>query len=202
MSDEDYRASVHEAGHCLVAHRHGRPVRTAMVTGASGPRVLTGCVRFADLPVSEEVLAGFDPSTQFLLWPPELRRRVESDISIDLAGDIAERLLSPTLGRTPDPVGVDALAALGVIASDADRSWTAQMTGRTWAPESTDAEAIAASLFLACGKDPDQVTGLLYWLTRATEAIIIAEEQAVRRLAMALMRHAVLGGDAVAACIG
>ena len=193
MSDRD---ALHEAGHLVVASVLGRKLYGATVN--PGTR-LAGCSLFASPdPIPAGDLAGVDvEDLPFVLWPASLRRNLEEQALISLAGPAAELALAgPVAGRVPDPVAV---LAAELVAGEADLAWAAQVVDE--APHPSDADSVAQAAFVAFGRDAGQAGPWISWLDAQARELVICHESLIRRLAGCLVASQVLGAAALEAII-
>lgn len=191
---------LHEAGHLVIAAVLGRAPLGATVD--AGTR-LAGCSLFsAPDPIPAAAVVDFDPEAPFIIWPGPVQRRLEADVMISLAGEIAELLLTgPAEGRVPDPgaeLAAEDLAGFQ-LAGVEDQTWAAAVVDEP--PMPSDRQAVTQAAFAAFGRDPVQSAAWTTWLASQTRALVIAHEATIRRLAAALDAHKVLGAEALTAVI-
>jgi hypothetical protein len=184
--------ALHEAAHCVVAVAVGREALSATV---SGGQVLDGCCRYT---TPEPIpLHALDVEAPFVLWPQAVRRRLETDALISLAGDIAEELLSePVAGRVADPAAV---VAAEMAASPADHAWAAVTVDSL--DSRPDSWCTARAVFAAVGRDAIAVAAWTAWLDCQARQLVIWREPVIRAVAAALDAHGTLGAEALAALI-
>lgn len=199
----DEETALHEAGHAVVADRLGRKI--TLVTVEPGEhqggacRYLPPLVRF-ELPRTVE--------SPLVTWSAALQRELASDVVIAMAGDFAVELFArrgTTPRRLPPSVTEQAAARLEALAADEPAAATpaelAEADGAVNSPLPSDDERIAEAAFAAHGRDLVRAAGWLHWLGAETRALLLADEQAVRRMAALLMKRGTIGEQAAAACL-
>lgn len=194
MKDDPTRLAIHEAAHAVVAIALGR--------GLSGPvsirpgKHFSG-IAFVDAPTLTAVpLLG----APVILLDPDLRKMVETEIVIHLAGPEAERFLfeKPRSSRRPvlpDEQAAERLARVLVLSPsesarlrEAEDSDEPRRSDEDWAHEL--AWALAGS---------NEVAHYLAWLREVTRHLLLSPSVARSVLAVAdeLAKHEVLPASAV-----
>jgi len=109
-----------------------------------------------------------------------------------MAGEVAAAVFRPTFGRTSDPVEVRAL----------DLAATGQAAALQDLPD-TDAVQVSKAVRFAFGSEhQDEAAAWLCWARAATKTLVVAHQDAIARVAGALLTFGVLDSDGVAAAIG
>ncbi len=190
----------HEAAHSVVANVFGWACGPVTVAGGSK---WAGCSLAAPPLV---VCGAFDADQPFCTWPPTLQHRIETDVIMRAAGDVAERLLwAPPLGRGPEPVIAvaaelaGALELAGAPPDEAEQRWAAAAVEDAAMP--SDAERIAEAARCAFVGDPAGCAAWLLYLERQCEQLVIRHSGQIRRLAAHLHERQVLSGDQVQALL-
>lgn len=189
---------LHESAHAMLGLLFGRKLKAV---SAHGGVEWAGCTIAEPVGVSAEALEQLDPDAEFILWPPEVRRRIESDLLYFAAGGTAEHVLSPQDGRVSEPVSIRAAAiaatlpaptaderaqVLKLVSSDAGRS---------------DAEHIAALASVAYPGDEFGQARWLAYMAAECEVLVLRHAAEINRLAAVVQELRVVHGAAAASVL-
>jgi len=188
--DDLARLAIHEASHIAVSSAFG--------DWAPGPAVATrdrGCYE----PVPPRVQAEpFDADLLPLVaWPADLRRFLEADVCISLAGQIGEGLFTGTpTGRVEGSV-VETAREIAELPppSTEDHAWAARKVADDLSL--SDVERVARSARIAFVGDPESRMVWLRFLELQTTRLLVANEAKVRHIGKVLANAGVLSAEAV-----
>jgi hypothetical protein len=194
---DELRTAWHEASHAVILLRL---TGTVPPTISIDPAVCFGSGRRPDF-------ADHDPDAPLCLANPDLRRLVEADIIVRLAGHEAERLALPVTARVQDPPEVVALARaaqppkvlelLDIIDAEPASSVLDLEAGALDDPRSDDAVALDLALRLAGMR----ANHYIVWCRVEAAALVGANLDAIRRLAAELLQRRIMGAAAILAIL-
>jgi len=178
-ADERYLMAVHETAHAAVAHVLRRPVGLVSIrpTAESGGFARHRCERIKP--------GTFRPELPTILMPARLRRTVESEIVISLAGQVAEILAGPPApgyrGLTDDERQAVA-ASRSLAALDPREESELHEIESTIDQQPTDSERASGLSYALAG---DEAAQHFSWM-RAVAMSVVASDR-VQRLIAALV---------------
>jgi hypothetical protein len=195
----DRRTCVHEAGHSVVASACGWTIGAVTVRPGT---VLAGCAAYRPPPVDPEQLRCLDAMRPLVLWPDSLRRRLEADVMVSLAGECAELMLSAlTTGRQPERITETVAAALEDMQPTAgEAEWAASIVDDDVAM-TDDAEHVLKSAWAAFGPDWRSARYWVDLLAAQTHAIVTAEAHKIMYVADLLGDTGLMSAAAMKAAI-
>ncbi len=210
MDDDRVRPAFHEAGHAVVAYKE-TGAKLGMVTIEPGTR-FAGCAEWwpVTVPPDDPAWSQLDVTAPFLLWPEPIRRWVELDVIVALAGEAAADVLAPRTGRLPASL-VEGAAGIAAALPEptaagrlprltaGERQYAAQMVSDPDAP--SDADKIAELARVAHGPDLASLAAWLVYLEAVTRALVQRHRQGIERLATELLKWGTLNGQAATAAI-
>ena len=198
MDDDDGWLATHEAGHSVVATLW--PGWTLRGVTISGGTYSAGCARVVPPLIPAADCAMVDFGAPFDTWPLAVRTFCEARYAISAAGTLAELMLTPRGTRRPLTVARDvpdlaadlpplepddAAALIAVVNSDGD----------------DDLTTIAKVSRFAFGTDLDARNAWAGHMETLTEGLILANREAIERLAAVLGQLRSMSGEAAAAVI-
>jgi hypothetical protein len=183
------RTSFHEAAHALVAYFLCQPIRYVSIR--PGETFLGVIVHGDRAPLDESAtrLIGLPGIVQ----PAKLRRRVEGDICVSLAGDIGERLTWLGTGYFAESADEPRAAALALEFSGLSRSDAEDLAARERDPTpiTLDEENATNKAYALAGEEGWQ---LLSYLRPVTKRIVWGYRETVAALADVLLEREVVSG--------
>jgi hypothetical protein len=196
--DDDGWLATHEAGHSVMATLW--PGWTLRGVTISGGTYSAGCARVVPPLIPAAACALVDFATPFDSWPEVVRRFCEARYVISAAGTLAEVMLAPFGSQRPLAIApaaalppadlppleaADAAALIAVVNSDGD----------------DDLTTIAKVSRFAYGTDLDARNAWAAHMEIVTEGLILANREAIERLAAVLGQLRSMSGEAAAAVI-
>jgi hypothetical protein len=190
----DYRRRLtahHEAGHAVAAHLLGR--RLELISIKPGRRHLGFAAnRAPPIHVAVEHVEGVPLTHQ----PEALRRAVETDVIVYLAGYLAEFLVEPQAPGQPIAPAEDIAAAREALSHLTPRD--VELLQRhedelARSDKSDDDLAHEIARLFADGKDESEA--LLCWLTVSARRLVVRNKRPIAALAERLLQDVVLPGE-------
>lgn len=190
------RTALHEAGHACAEVILGGAVEYASIRPG---RTFAGI----EVPAARDLIDvdGFAPwLPSVTLEPPALRVAVERQIIATLAGELAALYLAPLPARGwygPDDaaeIARQALVGLGPRIADL-------VVGHELREQPTDSDEVSAQSLASAFAGPEAGPYYVEWLRCEARELVTRYHAAIRRVADALERSAVLRGDQIAALV-
>jgi hypothetical protein len=189
-ADRDSEDCYHEAGHSVALWRLTGTVPPAV---SIAPAVCLG----RQLPD----FTGHDSAAPLCLAEPGLRRAVEVEVLVCLAGLAAGDMAAPLTGRLPDPPEVVALARTALSPEIRARldAIEAEPAGPVILDPRSDGAAAEDLLQNLVGL---RWTNYLPWCRSEAHALVHANAELIERLAGELLQRRYMSGAALAAFLG
>jgi hypothetical protein len=189
-SDDLRRTSYHESGHALAGWLYDRPL--AIVSIRPG-QFYTGVTRWES--ADRGWVDSFDPGLPALLEPTNVRKAIEREIVISLAGPIAGSLAVITTGYyEPAACEVEAEREAAGLAALTPRAQEL-VVALEGEPGGVQDEESARHLSHALTWDDNEAAMHLAWLRVTARNLVISRWYRVAALADVLLERRVLDGD-------
>ena len=193
---ELHRTCLHETGHVLMARAFGWDIGALTVTPG---RRWAGCADLQPVRFDLDIVAAIDTTGPVPAWPEEIRRRLEGDVMVLLAGETAEKVLTPaTEGRHPDTAAETAAATLATLppVSDDDKAWA--LTTVDNLANTSDEAKITRTLAAMFGSDLASANAFLNYSEAQCRRFVTLHASDIRRIAAVAEIAGTLSGAAVA----
>jgi hypothetical protein len=193
MSDEDRGGTAfHESSHALVSFVLRRPIRYVSIR--KGETYLGVMVHGRSAALDESVFRHFGRPA--IVQPAKLRRRVEADICVSLAGVLGEQLVWTGSGFVTEPPDEREAAATALEFSGLSQADAEDLAARERdpTPVTLDEENAANKAYALAGEEG---WALLSYLRRTTKAIVWGYRDDVASLAGELLDRDVIPGRRV-----
>ncbi len=189
------RCAIHEAGHAVMSWALGLtdpgPMTVVPAEGLFGGICFIG--KHADLHTSAE--AGYSYLTPLPMVPHRVRRYIESDVMVSLAGEAAEDLFEWDGASNHQPsTAVLTEADQAALKSPEDRKRIARARSRT-EPGSTDEDRVLELLMGVHLRDLDLALAHRRLLLLETRRLLRLRRRALLGLAHLLDTHGTLAGE-------
>jgi hypothetical protein len=195
MTEEErqkVRTAFHESAHALVSYILRQPIRYVSIR--RGETFLGVMVHGRSAPLDDAAtrLVGLPGIVQ----PFKLRRRVEGDICVSLAGDIGERLVWLGSGYIEDSVDEPRAATIALEFAGLSRADAGDLAARERdpTPHTLDEENATNKAYALAGEEG---WALLSYLRPVTKRLLWDYRDDVAALAEELLKHDVIPGRKV-----